>query len=871
MNHSEIKERINQNMSRLNLDILDLRVQPDPFIGWRIAVISPGFQGKSKEERKNLVLDGLENLTIQWLDLLTPEEKEWAGALPIDSELKDIPLWPEALARSGSIVPESVIFPSDLDEDLERPIVATFYSLRGGVGRSTSLAYTARILANRGRSVICVDMDLEAPGLAALFGKENEIKNDQGLIFVLQSLDQGERPDIRKHILRVSETEEIYCLPAGLPNANYARLLNFIDPSAWYREDRNPLRELINILSNDLPFKPDVILLDARTGITPLNGPLLFDLADLAIIVFFPHPQTQMGTGELIRALLASETRRTEQRLTPEPRFIVSPIPSSKAPEVIKRYQHRAIEWIGDWLSILDEKRKDLEPITESEITHFIPYQEEIATSDRISSDGEIWMDFEPVAEWLERFLPTVNEQRPPIDLFNYKPEILTELEFSTGTAEYQSDFLDKFVETDLVNRALQPNTPLVLGRKGTGKTAIFRRLLEGSSETSIAVLSPSPLKGDRFWVISPEGFEAIDSALTEAGKSWRDFWLLQICLACHLTWHGNESEPDPVIAESIENIPTTELEFIRCIQGLLQKPQIGLLARDWITRLDRYANSKVFLLFDGLDTGFGNTQPGRERRTQAIEGLFSLVTDLADTLLQIKFKLLLREDIWRGLHFDNKSHFFGRAVTLKWTNKADFFKVLIKQALLSQKFKELVGSINGGRLLPTDNYFNEMQIFDIWNLLVGERMKGGKSTFTRNWVWNRIADGSDNHSPRSLLQLFVLAKEWETKEQEQNSYWKTIIRPRALSTSLEEVSKQALDALINEEFPELQELVDRLREIGRSPFKATEVTGLSDRLNLGREVGLLSVYEGTEDEVERYKVPDLYLSGIGMTRKGQA
>jgi hypothetical protein len=61
------------------------------------------------------------------------------------------------------------------------------------------------------------------------------------------------------------------------------------------------------------------------------------------------------------------------------------------------------------------------------------------------------------------------------------------------------------------------------------------------------------------------------------------------------------------------------------------------------------------------------------------------------------------------------------------------------------------------------------------------------------------------------------------------------------------------------------------LRDIGRSPFKATEVNGLDDQLSLAREVGLLSIYEGTEDEVERCKVPDLYLSGIGMTRKGQA
>ena len=147
-----------------------MRVQPDPYLGWRIEVVSSGFEGKSTEERKKIVMAGLEELTIEWLDLLTPQEQEWAGTPIIDSDLEDLPLWPEALAR-GAKVPEEVVFPSDLDEDLEPPIVATFYSLRGGVGRSTALAYTARIIARRGRTVLCVDMDLEAPGLAALFGK----------------------------------------------------------------------------------------------------------------------------------------------------------------------------------------------------------------------------------------------------------------------------------------------------------------------------------------------------------------------------------------------------------------------------------------------------------------------------------------------------------------------------------------------------------------------------------------------------------------------------------------------------------------------------------------------------------------------------
>jgi hypothetical protein len=53
--------------------------------------------------------------------------------------------------------------------------------------------------------------------------------------------------------------------------------------------------------------------------------------------------------------------------------------------------------------------------------------------------------------------------------------------------------------------------------------------------------------------------------------------------------------------------------------------------------------------------------------------------------------------------------------------------------------------------------------------------------------------------------------------------------------------------------------------------FNKSDLSELDEALNLALEVGLLSIYEGTTGEIERYKVPDLYRLGIGMTRKGQA
>lgn len=880
MNAADIKQKISENFSVVNLPLDDVRVQPDPFSGWQIVVISAGFQNKSARERRALALVGLEDLEIEWLDLLTPMEREWSANLPSDDLLDNIPSWPEALARGEADKEKNVFFPSDQDDDLEKPIIATFYSLRGGVGRSTALAYTARILARKGHTVLCIDMDLEAPGLTALFSKEPDIKANRGVLPLLIQLDQGHVPSIQEHLLRLSETDELYCIPAGKPDANYARMLSLLAPDAWYREERNPLREFIALLRHQLSFIPDIILLDARTGIASLNAPLLFDLSDIALITFFPHPQTQTGTAAIVKALLASKTQRQDLDFTPEPRFIVSPIPASKASEVIERYQHRSLEWVNAWLTKVNSLRAEENQILESEITHFVSYKEVIATSDKVLSNHEVWQGYEPIAQWLEQFFPTPREKRLStsqelVKISDIKAAVLDELSFSYGTAEKQDNFLDTFISTDIVNKALSPNTSFVLGRKGTGKTAIFRRILEGRQRPAVAVVSPSPLKGEHFWILGPDGFKEVEEILEKLGASWREFWALYTCLACHFSKPNDDVIPPKLW--TLENIeyPITELKIVDCIEKMMSYGRTGLRAQEWLQNLDQGYSDETILLFDGLDTGFGNAQDDRVRRRLAIEGLLSFVTTEGDSLNHLRFKVFLRQDIWRALRSENKSHFYGRSVTLAWESRSDFLKVAIKQALRAETFRDLTVSSLGGNLLgdlKNYDYWVEEQVFNVWNLLVGERMRGGKSTFTRSWVWNRLADGKKNHSPRTFLQLLATAKDWEKDENVKNAYEKAIIRSRALTSSFKIVSQLALDALINEEFSELDPLVAQCKQIGRSPFDAQDLDSVDKSLiNLALEVGLLAIHEGTEEDVQRYKIPDLYLSGIGMTRKGQA
>jgi len=53
--------------------------------------------------------------------------------------------------------------------------ILAFYSFKGGVGRSMAVLNLAYSLAAKGRHVLVLDMDLEAPGLSGFLHREKEI------------------------------------------------------------------------------------------------------------------------------------------------------------------------------------------------------------------------------------------------------------------------------------------------------------------------------------------------------------------------------------------------------------------------------------------------------------------------------------------------------------------------------------------------------------------------------------------------------------------------------------------------------------------------------------------------------------------------
>ena len=79
-------------------------------------------------------------------------------------------------------------------------MIVTFYSYKGGVGRSMAMANVADILARRGARVLMIDFDLEAPGLEQYFQiHQPSARRHLGLLDLLlefnrETLPAGFRP-----------------------------------------------------------------------------------------------------------------------------------------------------------------------------------------------------------------------------------------------------------------------------------------------------------------------------------------------------------------------------------------------------------------------------------------------------------------------------------------------------------------------------------------------------------------------------------------------------------------------------------------------------------------------------------------------------
>lgn len=229
--------------------------------------------------------------------------------------------------------------------------IITFYSYKGGTGRSMALANVGCLLArkstkqNTASRVLMIDWDLEAPGLHRFF--QNRIRghkdNNKQAVFQLQpglidlfyamrekcanidievSDEFFDSLNLDEYILE-TEIPSLCLMTAGKFDDIYSTRVNSFDWANLFETCPSLLIRFAEYLSKKFGY----VLVDSRTGYTDISGICTTLIPEKLVLVFTPNHQSLTGIIELVRK--ATEYRKQSDDLR---KLVVFPLPSRIEP-----------------------------------------------------------------------------------------------------------------------------------------------------------------------------------------------------------------------------------------------------------------------------------------------------------------------------------------------------------------------------------------------------------------------------------------------------------------------------------------------------------------------------------------------------------
>jgi tetratricopeptide (TPR) repeat protein len=222
----------------------------------------------------------------------------------------------------------------------------TFYSYKGGVGRTSALMNVSHHLSRQGKRVCILDFDLEAPGLDAFEVKGDETPRDGLVEYISHFMSTGEVADLDGYIQDVTPSDhegKLFLIPAGRKDSAYQASLSKLDWKVLYKRQKGFL--FIEALRRAIESKlnPDYLLIDSRTGLTDISGICTVQLPDLVVLLFGLNNQNLLGTAQVYKTITSNKLSRSIQTL-----LVASPIPEvPESFDLRARRFERATELIG--------------------------------------------------------------------------------------------------------------------------------------------------------------------------------------------------------------------------------------------------------------------------------------------------------------------------------------------------------------------------------------------------------------------------------------------------------------------------------------------------------------------------------------------
>lgn len=482
--------------------------------------------------------------------------------------------------------------------------------------------------------------------------------------------------------------------------------------------------------------------------------------------------------------------------------------------------------------------------------------------------------------------------------MYDNKIELLDALEFGNVDSESEEDLDSKFIKTKDFNNFIKPQKSIILGAKGSGKSALFQMFAKYENRAR----ELANLKKTEVLIVTGTGFndakelqtDDFNKLLKQEDADFDHIWELYIAfkIAIKLGKEGYCAKENlkefckqfgiiedfrilSILKQLWELVIGTPLQGIDIdVKGI--KVKIGgkysIDTQDILSEIQdtlEYENLDCWILFDKIDELFSEDY---QKRKQCIESLFRTYLKFVNRFPRIKFKIFLRNDIWTTLEFVNKSHVSDKCVELSW-NENSLLEMLLRRVLNAEKISKYVINETGLSKEELLLHVNLKEVF--YTIFAKQVYKGTHEATVINWSLARITDGMGGKYPREFINLAIYAKE----EQETSGNFESgcLISGNAIKKAFNQVSATKCDTYLSE-FPSLRSHFERFR--GKDTAKYTReqlgqlMVGLEpsgdEMIRRLYETGMLEAQHGKGSADSSFEIPKLFRFGLGLVLRGR-
>ena len=395
--------------------------------------------------------------------------------------------------------------------------VITFYSYKGGMGRTTTMiAYAMSLAVNDNSSkkkrVVIIDCDLEAPGYLNFFdlSEHNGLRSGQknGLVEFLSDAQFTAHPeelDLNDYIINVGDDNKnnfaynnlnnIWLIPAGNLNESYSDLTGGNDRNDYLEglakinlSSVNSVVKYFNILLDRIneTIEPDIILLDSRTGFNDIFGTVALYLSSSVIGFFGFSRQTQPGLMSLLKEYYKSSNSFSLQ-------LVFSILPEKVDDVWLENHKKEVLQYIN----YIGNESKNYPSFL---YLHRNSLLEKIGTGDELSDSAFVELVKSKKFDDYNLLFDRINNQffkeapiaayssnTPAIQLRNVVLKHLKEALVNVSNfAEDTQIKEEQFFYRNCMKELFDPKKFLIQGYKGTGKTYLYKALADKKISANI-------------------------------------------------------------------------------------------------------------------------------------------------------------------------------------------------------------------------------------------------------------------------------------------------------------------------------------------------------------------------------------------------